>query len=111
MPPFYWEQPDGFPDRVNWWSGLVVQRWNWANYIATQNSGTNVRVNSVANFRTPQDNADGVVNQINVRMFGNEMPASLRTSLLTYLRGGTYNDTRVRETLALAASSQQFQWY
>jgi uncharacterized protein (DUF1800 family) len=115
MPPFYWEQPDGFPDRVSWWSGLATQRWNWATYISTQNSAPNVRINTIANFAsssTPaQINADQVVFQINTRMFGGEIPASLKSSLLTYLRGGTINDARVRETIALAASSHQFQWY
>jgi uncharacterized protein (DUF1800 family) len=111
MPSYYWEQPDGYPDRIEWWSGLVTLRWNWATYLSQQNSGTAVRMNSVANFRTPQDNAAGVVNQIGIRMFGGEMPASLEASLLAYLRAGTYNDTRVRETIALAASSHQFQWY
>ena len=111
MRPFYWEQPDGYPDRVSWWSGLATQRWNWASYISTQNSAPNVRINTVANFRTPQDTADGVVNQIGVRMFGGEFPSALKSSLLTYLKAGTYNDARVRETIALAASSHQFQWY
>lgn len=111
MSSFDWEQPDGYPDRVEWWSGLVTLRWNWATYLSTQNSATTIRVNSVANFRTPQDNADGVINQIAVRLFGGELPTSLRASLTTYLKGGTYSDTRVRETVALAASSQQYQWY
>ncbi len=110
MTPFYWEQPDGYPDRVNWWSGLTSQRWNWANYISTQNSATTVKLNAVANFMVP-NTADGVVAQINARMFGNEMPASLKASLGAYLRAGTYNEARVRETIALAASSHQFQWY
>jgi hypothetical protein len=39
------------------------------------------------------------------------MPVSLRTALLGYLRGGTYNDTRIRETLSLAMSAQEYQWY
>ncbi|MEQ1692568.1 MAG: DUF1800 domain-containing protein [Gemmatimonas sp.] len=115
MPPYYWEQPDGYPDRVNWWSGLATQRWNWATYISQRNSATDVRVNTVVNFAssgTPAAiNADQVVYQINVRLFGGEMPVSLKTSLLTYLRAGTINDTRVRETIALAASCHQFQWY
>lgn len=111
MTPFYWEQPDGYPDRVNWWSGLATQRWNWATYISNVNSATTVRVNIDTNFKAPQNTADNVVNQINVRLFANEMPASLKASLLTYLRAGTYNDARIRETLALAASSHQFQWY
>lgn len=111
MSPFYWEQPDGFPDKVSWWSGLVSQRWNFSTYISNRNSATDTRINSLATFRTPQDNAAGVIAQINTRMFGGEMPAALRTSLQGYLQAGTYNDARVRETIALAASSQQFQWY
>jgi len=51
------------------------------------------------------------VAQINARMFGGEMPVSLRTSLTTYLKGAAYSDARVRETIGLAASSHQFQWY
>ena len=111
MSPYYWEQPDGYPDRISWWSGLTSQRWNWATYISTQNSATNVRVNSTTAFMAPVNTAVGVVNQINFRMFGNEMPASLKSSLLAYLQAGTYNDARVREVIALAASSHQFQWY
>jgi len=44
-------------------------------------------------------------------MFGGEAPTGLKAALLTYLKAGTYSDARVRETIALAASSQQFQWY
>ena len=108
---YYWEQPDGYPDRIYWWSGLTSQRWNWATYIANQNSATSVRVNTTTTFRAPLDTAAGVVNQINVRMFANEMPASLKSSLLAYLQGAAYTDARVRETIALAASSHQYQWY
>jgi hypothetical protein len=111
MTPFYWEQPDGYPDRTNWWSGLAIQRWNWGNYIATRNSATDARVNVATMFQAPTNTADGVIQQINVRMFGGEMPSTLRTSLRSYLTGGTYNDARIRETLALAANSHQFQWY
>jgi uncharacterized protein (DUF1800 family) len=111
MTPFYHEQPDGYNDKVGWWSGLAIERWNWATYISTQNSATNTRINTTTNFRAPLDTADGVVNQINLRVFGGEAPALLKTQLATYLKGGTYNDTRIRETLALALSSHQFQWY
>lgn len=111
MPLFYWEQPDGFPDKIYWWSGTATQRWNWANFISTQNSATTVRINTTANFRAPLDTADGVVNQIGVRMFGGEIPQALKVSLVSYLRGGTYNDARIRETIALAASAHQYQWY
>jgi hypothetical protein len=34
-----------------------------------------------------------------------------RTGLTTYINGGTFNDTRMRETIGLALSSNAFQWY
>jgi len=51
------------------------------------------------------------VDLMNTNFFGGEMDLATRTSLLTYLRGGTFNDTRVRETLSLAIASESFQWY
>ncbi len=109
QPMFYWEQPNGYPDRVDWWSGLVLGRWSFMADLANRNSATQTRVNSTT-FRTP-DTADGVVAQINTRMYGGEMTSALKAQLLAYLRGGTYSDARVRETLALAASANAFQWY
>ena len=109
MPVFMWEQPNGYPDRVDWWSGLVISRWSYMQYLSVQNSATTTRVDT-APFRVA-DTADGVVAQIAARMFGGELPTVLRTQLLTYLRGGTYSDARVRETIALAASAQEYQWF
>ncbi len=109
MPVFQWEQPNGYPDRVDWWSGLVITRWSYMQYLSTQTNATTTRVDSLS-FRSP-DNAEGVVAQIAARMYGGELSPALRTQLLTYLRGGTYSDARVRETLSLAASAQEFQWF
>jgi uncharacterized protein (DUF1800 family) len=109
MPLFRWDQPDGFPDSVSWWSGLVLSRWTHMQYLSTQTSTTTYRSDSML-FRAP-DNADGVMQQISTRLFAGEMPTELRASLLSYLRGGTYNDARVRETLSLAMSADEFQWY
>ncbi|HEY0931905.1 MAG TPA: DUF1800 domain-containing protein [Gemmatimonas sp.] len=109
MPLYQWEQPNGYPDRVDWWSGLVITRWSYAQALSVLNSTTAARVDSMV-FRAP-DSAEGVVTQIGARFFGGEFPTSLRASLLSYLKGGTYNDARVRETLSLALSAQEFQWY
>lgn len=109
MPLFRWAQPDGYPDTVAWWSGLVITRWSYAQYLSSLNSTTVMRVNP-ALFRVP-DTPEGVIGQIDARFFSGEMPVSLRTALLGYLRGGTYNDTRIRETLSLAMSAQEYQWY
>jgi hypothetical protein len=109
QPVFRWDQPDGYPDNVAWWSGLVLSRWQHMQYLSTQTSATTYRSDS-ALFRAP-DTPEGVLAQLNTRCYGGEMPATLRTALLGYLRGGTYNDARVRETLSLALSANEFQWY
>jgi uncharacterized protein (DUF1800 family) len=109
MPLFRWEQPNGYPDDVDWWSGLVMTRWAYVQYLAGLTSTTVARTDT-ARFRMP-DTPDGVVAQIGARLYGGELPARLRTQLMGYLRGGTYSDTRVRETLALALGAQEFQWY
>jgi len=109
MPLFRWDQPDGYPDSVEWWSGLVLTRWQHAQYLSMQTSTTTHNVDSML-FRAP-DTAEGVVQKINTRLFGGELPTPLFASLLSYLRGGTYNDARVRETLSLAMSAHEFQWY
>ncbi|BAH38132.1 hypothetical protein GAU_1090 [Gemmatimonas aurantiaca T-27] len=109
MPLFQWEQPNGYPDRIDWWSGLVITRWSYAQALSVLNSATTARVDSML-FRAP-DSAEGVVAQIGARLYGGEFPTSLRAALLSYLKGGTYNDARVRETLSLALCAQEFQWY
>ncbi|HYW31386.1 MAG TPA: DUF1800 domain-containing protein [Gemmatimonas sp.] len=109
MPMYLWEQPNGYPDRVDWWSGLVLNRWGFTNTIASLASATTVNV-SLTPFRTV-NTPEGVVSDINTRMFAGEMPQTLRAQLLVYLRGGTFNDARIRETMALAASANEFQWY
>ena len=109
QPLFEWEQPDGFPDRVDWWSGLIVTRWNFMGTMSRMTSTTTARFD-LAPFRA-SDTVDGVVNQISARLFANEMPAQLRLALVTYLRGGTYNETRIRETISLALASNEFQWF
>lgn len=109
QPLFKWDQPDGYPDSVAWWSGLVLSRWTYMQYLSAQTSTTTYRTDAML-FRAT-DTADGVLQQINARLFAGEMPSSLRASLLSYLRGAAYSDARVRETLSLAMSANEFQWY
>jgi len=109
MPIYFWQQPNGYPDRVDWWSGLVLSRWSFMTDVSNRNTAAQTRIDT-APFRAV-DTADGVVAQINARMYGGEIPLVLKSGLLTYLKAGTYSDARVRETLGLAASASQFQWY
>jgi uncharacterized protein (DUF1800 family) len=108
QPLFQWEDPDGFPDNVDWWAGLILQRWNFASYLAGLSSG-NVIVD-VAPLMQPST-ADGVTSAISKRAFAGEMTAELKQQLTAYLAAAPITTARVRETFALALSSTEFQWF
>lgn len=107
QPMFYWEFPDGYPDRADYWAGGLLQRWNFAQYLTTTSGELTM---DVARF-TAVNTADGVVAAIGKELFGGEMPERLKGQLLTYLQGtAAPSTTRVREAVALALSSSTFQW-
>lgn len=110
MPMFQWEQPNGYPDRVDWWAGLVLLRWRFASTLSTQTSATTTNID-LTPFKAQGNNADGVMKVIDSNIFGGEIPSTLQAQLLAYLKAGTFNDARIREGLALAISSKEFQWY
>jgi uncharacterized protein (DUF1800 family) len=104
---FNWDTPDGYPDRMEFWSGLVLSRWNSATSIAGQTGTTfNFDVTPFVGT-TAESGADLIVE----RLFGGEVPVSFKTRLADYLRPSPTNTGRVREAVSLALSSSQFQWY
>jgi uncharacterized protein (DUF1800 family) len=108
QPLFMWEDPDGYPDRVDWWSGLILQRWNWASYLSTRNSA------EIAVDVTPLmvvNTADAIAEAINQRVFAGSMSDALKQDVTSYLARVAITQSRVREALALAMSSNEFQWY
>jgi uncharacterized protein (DUF1800 family) len=107
MPYFQWDDPDGYPDRVDFWAGTILLRWNYANYLATNTNDARV---DLARFRTV-NTPDGVVEAISKHLFGSEMPAALRQQLTSHLSTGNMTDARIRDALALAVSSSAFMYY
>jgi uncharacterized protein (DUF1800 family) len=105
---YSWDTPDGYPDKVEYWAGNIVPRWNFANVIATSNSATTIAVDTTA-YRAGSPAA--AVDMIDQNFFGGEMPATTRTALTTYVGAGTFNDARVREAIGLAVGANAFQWY
>ena len=105
---FMWETPDGYPDQVEYWAGNLLPRWNVATTLA--NYATADLGVDVAPF-VRLGTADAIVYEINRRMFGGEMQERTRQELVAYLRSAPTNTTRIRETLALAIASSEFQWY
>jgi len=107
--PFDWETPDGYPDRVEYWSGNELPRWNSMTNIS--NAANTQYAVADTTFTKFGSTAAAIVDSIDLMAFGGEMSARTRQDLTTYLSAGTINTTRIRETLALAMSSSAFQWY
>ena len=106
--PFTWETPDGFPDKVQYWAGSVMQRWNFGDYLTALASGeVIVNVAPLMTVNTP----DGIIAAIGNAAFGGQMPADTRDHVKAYLAASAITTTRVRESLALAINSANFQWY
>jgi uncharacterized protein (DUF1800 family) len=110
---FYWEQPNGWPFQVEWWSGLVLQRWRYSGFAAFSNNN-DYRID-VAKFQRAGGTPDAVATRIIDELFAGEVSARFRSELVAFLRGTpvttTVNETRLRDGLALAMSSTPYQWY
>jgi uncharacterized protein (DUF1800 family) len=106
--PFAWDTPDGYPDKLEYWAGNIVPRWSFGSQFSNFNSVSTLQVDT-APYRAGSTAA--AIDLIDQNFFGGEMPAVTRTGLTTYINGGTFNDTRMRETIGLALSSNAFQWY
>ncbi|MGH7470603.1 MAG: DUF1800 domain-containing protein [Longimicrobiales bacterium] len=105
---FQWEDPDGWPDNVDWWSGLILQRWNFCTFITSQTAGnTPVDVTTLMLVNTP----DAIAEALNRRAFAGEMPATLKQQVTAFLAAAPINANRVREAFALVLSSNAFQWF
>jgi uncharacterized protein (DUF1800 family) len=104
---FAWDTPDGYPDKAEYWAGNILPRWNFAVTLSNL-KGTDIAID-LAPYRS--GTPDNVVDLLDQNLFGGEMDPVTRAGLLTYVRGGTFNDTRITETISLALSSNGFQWY
>jgi uncharacterized protein (DUF1800 family) len=108
QPLFQYETPDGYSDAMEFWVGNMTPRWAFGTTLANSASTTNVNVDVTLYLAGSRD---AVVDRIEAEVFGTELSQAAREQLLTYIRTGTFNATRVRETIALALSMYEFQWY
>jgi hypothetical protein len=108
QPLFQWEDPDGYPDNVDWWAGTILQRWNFCSFLTNLASGAIiVDVTSLMTDSTPI----GITEALNRRVFAGDMPADLKAHITAHLSAAPVTQARVREAFALALSSTSFQWY
>jgi hypothetical protein len=93
---------------MEFWVGNITPRWQFGNTLANSNSATTVRVDVTPYLA---GSADAALDRMNAELFAGELAPATREQLRAYLGAGTFNATRVRDTLALALSSHEFQWY
>ncbi|GMU32742.1 MAG: hypothetical protein AMXMBFR20_06140 [Planctomycetia bacterium] len=106
--PFNHGPPDGYPDRLEAWAGLMLPRWNMAAELMN-NGITHLNVN-IATFLQGATTGTAVADRIDQALFGNLMPSNEKSVILGYL-GANPNSTTSAEAVALALSAPSYQWY
>ena len=110
QPLFYWDDPDGYPDNMDFWAGTILSRWNFASYLTSQQSPTGEVTFDVTALLALGQPAT-ITAQIEKMVFAGDMPAPLEGQVTAFLSTGTLSADRVREAVSLALSSNAFQWY
>lgn len=107
--PYNWGPPDGYPDTLAYWNGLILPRWNWGASMAT-NAIAGISF-PVETFFAGMTTSTQMLDKINAALFAGELPAAERTRLQQYLNTNVGSTTTRRETVGLAIGSPSFQWY
>jgi uncharacterized protein (DUF1800 family) len=107
--PYAWGPPDGYPDTLAYWNGLILPRWNWGASMATNGIG-GVSF-PVETFFAGMTTSAQMLDKINAALFAGEMSTAERTRLQQYLNTNVGSTTTRRETVGLAIGSPSFQWY
>ncbi|MCC6679246.1 MAG: DUF1800 domain-containing protein [Phycisphaerales bacterium] len=106
--PFMWVTPDGYPDSVDYWGGLLMERWNFASSFGEgQISGLRWVLDEVF----PDLSPDAVIDKLDRLAFGGEMPPGDRDIVLAYLGQGPREMELVRDAVGLTLGSPSYQWY
>src|SRR2546428_448780 len=80
--------PDGYPNTLDAWVGLILPRWNFGASLLNGNvSGASVDAtgNSTGFFYGVANTADAQADQINARLFGGAMPQADHDRIRNYM--------------------------
>jgi uncharacterized protein (DUF1800 family) len=107
--PYNWAPPDGYPDKLSFWSSLILPRWNFALMIPQSYVwGSSVNLPSLlGGANTPQT----ITAKINELLFLGEMNAMDRDDVQQFLAAQTITEKRIQAAFAIAIASNSFQWY
>lgn len=107
--PYSWSTPDGYPDDFEYWSGLILPRWNFG--ASLPNGEINGSTVDAPGFFAGLTTADEMADRINQAMFAGEWPTEERNRIRDDLLPDPPSASRQRESLGLAIASPSFQWY
>jgi hypothetical protein len=107
--PYFWPTPDGYPDKLDYWVGLVLPRWNFGASLLNGNLNA-TSVNTTA-FFAGTSTAEQMADKINAAMFGGELPQAERDRIRDYLLPDPPTASRKQEAIGLAIGAPSFQWY
>ncbi len=107
--PFSWVPPDGYPDTLEAWVGLILPRWNFGASLTNGNiAGSSVDTNGFLGSATT---ADAIVDVIDDKLFGGAMDSAEKTRIRDYLLPDPPTTQRKRDAIGLAIGSPGYQWY
>lgn len=113
--PFDWQAPDGYPDSLEAWTGLMLARWNFGArlmnnewYSTTTQTGITVDLPQLIGTALM---ASAIAEKINAAAFNSTMPLSEKQQVINYMLPNNPSTTKVREAIGLAMSLPSFQWY
>lgn len=107
--PFVWSPPDGYPDSLEFWSGLLLPRWNFAFSLLNGNiSGCTVDTVGLLGGAVT---ASAIAAKINQILYSGFMPFVEVNDLVTYMLPNNPNTTKIKDAFALACAAPTYQWY
>ncbi len=107
--PHTWAPPDGFPDKLNHWAGLLLPRWNFAQHLLTNN--IQYTTTNAATLFAGATTSDGAMNKLDALCYGGAMPSVEKNRIKQYMLPDPPSEQRMREAAALVLSAPSFQWY
>ena len=114
--PFEWQAPNGYPDALPYWAGLILPRWNFGIALADNAfSGAAISITSLQKAATP----DAIVGLLDTALFCGTLPETEKDALADFLEATVpapspakpLSTQRIRDVIGLALATPNFQWY
>ena len=106
--PFAWAPPNGFPDSIGYWSGLVLPRWNFASQVVlAEEAGIHLDLP----FLDPSLSAEDLRAILDLLLLGGTMTPATGAAVVGFLQSRPASHLAVREAISLVLASPEFQSY